>query len=116
MWNTFLGDIMLNKNRIFRIFFVALTLSTVLCLTLNLISDNRVAASNQKQETHTKGYTVKEYEGHIAIFENGNDEPLRVLQAPFVRDLPSSDRQLLKSGVIAHNESELIAILEDFDY
>lgn len=116
MWNTFFGDIMLNKNRIFQLFFIFLVFVTALYLTLTLILDNRAAASEQRQKSYTPGYTVKEYEGRIAIFENGNEQPLRVLQSPFVRDLPTFDRQLLEEGVIAHNESELIDILEDYDY
>ncbi len=61
------------------------------------------------------GYTVKEYNGKISVFENGSSEPLYSLDSPFVRDLPDYDRELLTKGIKAGSDEELLRILEDYD-
>lgn len=81
-----------------------------------MIVQQKTPTTEIQPKAEVSGYTVKEFDGKIAIFENGTSELLRVLEAPFVRDLPSFDRQLLKEGIVVQNENELIKILEDYDY
>ena len=107
---------MQKRNRLFITVYCVLVFVTFLYLTFALIVEYNSPETHPRQEPKVSGYTVKELNGKIAIFENGNEEPLRVLESPFVRDLPSFDRQLLKEGIIARDETELIAILEDYDY
>lgn len=107
---------MQDKKRNFITIYCCIVFVTALYLTFTLTSEPKAIEPKFKPSPQISGYTVKELDGKIAIFENGNNEPLRVLESPFVHDLPSFDRQLLKEGIIAHNESELIEILEDYDY
>lgn len=65
---------------------------------------------------HSVKYTVKEYNGKIAVFKGNNIKPLTVLEDTYVRDLPEKDRELLINGIVAHSETELNKILEDYDY
>lgn len=73
-------------------------------------------AEPQNTDTETNVYIVKEYNGKIAVFLSNSTAPLYVLDDPYVRDLPEYDREMLKNGIIANNNSELIKILEDYDY
>ena len=65
--------------------------------------------------TTNREYTVKEFNGKIAVFENSNTTPLYILDSPFTRDLPKADRELLQNGIKATTEEELNKILEDYD-
>ena len=60
-------------------------------------------------------YLVKEHNGKIAIFKSGNNEPLTVLDSPYIRDLPQKDQEMLINGIVATNKAELYEILEDYD-
>ena len=73
------------------------------------------AQSNVQSAEEFKGYTVKEHNGKISVFENGSAEPIYTLDSPFVRDLPIKDREILTKGINARNEAELLKILEDYD-
>lgn len=66
-------------------------------------------------ETPPVHYIVKQYNNRIAIFVSGNNEPLEILDSPFVRDLPEYDQQLLLKGIIVKTNEELLKVLEDYD-
>lgn len=60
-------------------------------------------------------YRVKAYNGKIAVFVDGDAEPIHTLDSPYVRDLPEYDQKLLENGIIANSNTELLQILEDYD-
>ncbi len=66
-------------------------------------------------ETPPVYYIVKQHNDRIAVFINGKDEPLQILDSPFVRDLPEYDQQILSKGIIVNNNEELLRVLEDYD-
>ena len=55
-------------------------------------------------------YTVREYQGYVAVFEK-EKEPHITDTA--VASLPQSDRGKLKKGISIYSEKELKALLED---
>lgn len=61
------------------------------------------------------GYCVKSHNGKIAVFIDGEVEPIHTLDSPYVRDLPEYDRKLLETGITADSNAELLKILEDYD-
>jgi hypothetical protein len=58
-------------------------------------------------------YIVKEYNGKIAVFEEGKNKPFKVTDSS-VSDLPEYDRKLLEEGIKATTKQELQRILEDY--
>lgn len=88
------------------------------CIILGFDAKNPAHGTFEEQRraiTAASGYTVKEYEGKIAVFRENGELPLYVLDSPYIRDLPQYDRELLKIGVKADNNTELLEILEDYD-
>lgn len=92
--------------------FIMLCLFSAVYLTVDAVgTGNNDSSNNQSQIV----YTVKEYEGKIAVFIGDNESPERILESPSIRDLPQYDRDLLKIGIPAYSEAELNTILEDYD-
>lgn len=58
-------------------------------------------------------YIVKEYNGKIAVFEKGRDEPYRTTNMS-VNFLPDYDRELLINGIELKTQKEVDAVLEDY--
>ena len=80
-----------------------------------LTSDVKPTETPKITETPPVFYIVKQHNDRIAVFVNGNNEPLQILDSPFVRDLPEYDRQMLSKGIIVETNEELLKILEDYD-
>lgn len=72
--------------------------------------ENSEIASSEPRPTI---YLVREYQGHIGVFENDNPVPIRELDT-LVSTLPSSDRALLTKGIPAETEAQLRSLLEDY--
>lgn len=115
------GDKMINiKNTVKGVFATTLVFSAIY---LPLDYSEKSVTGNFEHPTQSDvqsvkefaGYTVKEHNGKISVFENGSAEPLYSLDSPFVRDLPIKDREILTKGINARNEEELLKILEDYD-
>lgn len=71
--------------------------------------------SSEKTDAESEFYRVAEFNGKIAVFTGQNSEPVYVFGSPYVRDLPEYDRLLLKDGITASSNRELLKILEDYD-
>ena len=70
-----------------------------------------------EQETETAAvpesfYTLREYEGCVAIYCGGESQPGTVTDIE-VRLLPAQDRELLRGGLGATDLQELSRLLED---
>ena len=59
------------------------------------------------------GYTVRDYQGKIAVFEGSAQEPSQVLSIE-TATFPQEDQQLLKVGIHAASKADLQRILEDY--
>ena len=73
-------------------------------------SETEVDSETDKTEPSVT-YTVKEHEGRVGIYENGE---LTYLLDVYTKTLPKSDRDLLKEGIMAYSEAELQKIIEDY--
>lgn len=58
-------------------------------------------------------YWLREYEGRLAVFRDGTDTPVQIIDLD-VRTLPPYDQGLLQSGIAADSEQELSRLLEDY--
>ncbi|MBQ8824906.1 MAG: hypothetical protein IJZ64_06725 [Ruminococcus sp.] len=59
------------------------------------------------------GYTLKEYEGYLALFRGESETPYQRLDMP-VNMLSEYDRKLMEEGISVETEAELRVLLEDF--
>ena len=97
---------------------VAIIISIV-AVTVAYSTSHKTKSSNPKQKPKatitTNTFTVKEYNGKIAVFENGSSEPIKTIESPYIRDLPENDQILLAQGITVNGEAELNKLLEDYD-
>lgn len=61
----------------------------------------------------TQRYTLKEYQGNLAVYLEGVDQPFRITDVD-VRTLPQMDREALSDGIEANGIDELNRLLEDY--
>ncbi|MGN1112811.1 MAG: hypothetical protein ACI4RP_06355 [Acutalibacteraceae bacterium] len=67
----------------------------------------------ETEPSTVEGFIVKELDGRVAVFRNGEEAPLEITDTSIV-SLPDFDKQQLKIGVYAANERELKRLLEDY--
>ena len=58
-------------------------------------------------------YLLREYQGRIAVYTAGQEEPDMVLNV-MVKHLPEYDRRQLEEGITVASYSELESLIEDF--
>ncbi len=99
---------------------IILTFIAIIATACSAILIIGTQANSQKQkagsETNTTGYlyTVKSYEGKIAVFDFGTNTPLEILECP-LSSLPTEETEMLKIGINVATESELQQLIEAFD-
>lgn len=59
-------------------------------------------------------FVLKEYEGRIALMEEGADEPLAVYKTPLSALFPS-DAELIRKGIRLSSRAEISQLIEDLD-
>lgn len=91
---------------------VGLSCILLLCLFLPKTSAEKISRSVESLTT-SNTYTVKEYEGQVAVFSDDNDMPIKVFETS-VSSLPECDRKLLSTGITVDSPEELQRIIEDF--
>lgn len=77
--------------------------------TLPVESSSTAPASSQPEEQ----YTIKEYQGNIAVFMEGVDRPFRITDVD-VHTLPKMDQEQLSKGIQVTSTEELNRLLEDY--
>ncbi len=59
-------------------------------------------------------FVLREYDGRIALMEEGVNEPLAIYKTP-ISSLYPADAELLKAGIRLENCSELSRLIEDLE-
>lgn len=69
---------------------------------------------SKQQDTSSPPYTIKTYQGFVAVFTNDSDVPEQVtgIRAEL---LPLQDQLDLAKGIPVYSSETLSALLEDFD-
>ncbi|MBR5246695.1 MAG: hypothetical protein IKV25_04905 [Clostridia bacterium] len=73
----------------------------------------------EKKETQTTSpyhhtqYTVKDFNGRIAVFENNNTYPQSIYDS-YTSVLPEDDQKRLREGIVVSNTTDLQRIIEDY--
>ena len=97
-----------------------LLLSLIFIFSLLAIILMGSQAERQTKETGSEifttgfSFTIKEYEGKIAVFDYGSAYPIEILDCP-LSSLPEDEAAKLRSGISVANKSELQKIIEAFD-
>ena len=94
---------MTKKERIL-VITVILTLLIMIACYASIIINNKHSKENLVLKTNNGTVTLYKGDRIIEIYEDIN-----------VNNLTDYDRKLLKKGIIINNDSELLAILEDYD-
>lgn len=59
-------------------------------------------------------FVLREYDGKIALLEEGSDEPLAIYKTP-IDSLFPADAELLRDGIRLKNRAEVARLVEDLD-
>lgn len=59
-------------------------------------------------------YVLREYNGKIALMEDGVSEPLAIYQTP-ISSLYPADAELIRSGIRLESAAELSQLIEDLE-
>lgn len=100
--------------------FIALNLAAISVFSLIAIFILGNDAYTEKEitdsDTVTIGYkyTVKEFNGKIAVFNYGAARPLEILECP-LSSLPSTEKTLLSEGINVENDIQLQKLIEAYD-
>ena len=96
-------------------FGAAISAVTALDRYIDLSEQLKAVGSNLTSATvsgTSDGYWVKEYNEVIGVFSF--DGRLEYTVDIFIRTLPKTDRELLKNGIFAKDNAELLEILGDY--
>ncbi len=94
---------------------IFLVFSFIILSILFIRIDNDLQQEENKRTSDNKSvyYTVKEYDGHVAIFISDETQPQNIFDS-YVSTLPEKDRERLKKGITVSNKEDLQRIIEDY--
>lgn len=93
---------------------VAIGTFTFFAGTKNNMTYMNASSSNMENNVQNIQYIVKEYDGKVAVFKLGENEPAETLDID-ITSLPFSDRAALKEGISLQDTKKLNQLIEDFD-
>lgn len=97
----------------------ALSAAIVIVSMAYSIRNQRAHAYKQSIESATTeaqteiGYTLKEYDGELAVFRGNSATPFKKLGIP-VSIMTEQDQNMLKAGIFIQTEKELKSLIEDY--
>ena len=96
---------------------IVILLAVIILNTTN----NSTETISKKEEADSNSitvsfrYTVKNYNGKVAVFNFGDDSyPVEILDCP-INSLPESEKEKLNKGINIFSEQELQEIIEAYD-
>ena len=95
------------------ILIITLILSASLIFSAVTLNNAKATSKNVKSsETQEKIYILKDYNGRIALFEEGKSIPLEVYDI-FTKSLPEADSEIIKDGLTV-NQADIQKLLEEY--
>ena len=94
-----------------------IALFTAACAAILIIgSDFHTEKNITDREKNTVGYqfTVKEFNGRVAVFDYGTATPVEILDCP-LSSLPAEEADRLKAGINVSTQTELQQLIEAYD-
>ena len=89
------------------------------CATITVVSAAAIFTAGPAEQpqnasqTVEKGYRIGEYQGNVAVYEEGSSTPLTVYDVP-VSVLPEADVAALEKGIPVQTARELALAIEDY--
>lgn len=77
-----------------------------------LLFSQTISAANASADAVC--FVLGEYDGRIALLEEGSAEPLAIYETP-IESLYPTDAELLRSGIRIENPAELTRLIEDLE-
>lgn len=99
-----------------RIFCAVCLIFSVVILTTDAVRTSVTGVETEAastQEAAQAPYTLGVYQGKIASFHTGSDEPMEVFEV-YLDSLPAVNRQELLRGIPAQSLQELQRLIEDY--
>ncbi len=93
-----------------------------MCLSIGVLIGAVLKQENSEQKNISDSentavgykYTVKEYNGNVAVFSFGSTYPIEVLECP-LKSLPDNEAQRLTAGIDIQTDDELQQLIEAYD-
>ena len=93
--------------------FGLLAVSCFAVLFISLNNDLNRRSLQDNSDIVQDYFTVKEYDGKIAVYKNEETKPYIVYDA-YVSLLPQQDIELLKKGIVTDDKEYLQSVIEDY--
>ena len=104
---------MSNRKQIY----VALSVlaTAVAIFTIILCTEGNTKAKAPETSTTEKviQYTVKDYNGQLAVFLNDEPSPIKTFEL-YTKSLPKIDAEQIQNGITVNSEAELNKLLEEY--
>ena len=98
------------RSKLLKILLISI-ISVICFFIISAIQDDEIYENEAVTTAET--YTIREYDGKIAVFINQDTAPHTVYDA-YVSVLPEPDREKLKKGITVDNTADLQKIIEDY--
>ncbi len=97
-----------------RVFLVSVICTLIICAVFLFTWQARHTGTTQPTPNAPKiMYIVREHGGKIAVFLPNDETPSQIMADPYVRDLPTADREMLQRGVEIYSAEQLQRLIED---
>lgn len=101
-----------------RVILYGVLLGTMLLILLSFIGvmlvERQYAPSPERREEEEAVFVVGQWDGHLAVFENGDDTPSRLYEDIWIVSFPPQEQERLKAGIRVTSQAELHGVLEDY--
>ncbi len=102
------------KRNITVIFALCLTAGVICSFLIKNIDSPEKNISDSENTAVGYKYTLKEFNGNVAVFSFGSTYPIEVLECP-LKSLPDDEAQKLSAGIDIETEEELQQLIEAYD-
>lgn len=85
----------------------------LLCISLYFLAVPLITPQAEARLEDPPSYTLSEYHGQLALFRDGETEPIARYEA-YTNLLPPGDAALIQAGIPVSTQEELQRLLEDF--
>jgi hypothetical protein len=90
---------------------VAIAFTVALIMPKN--GDVNTDSTAMTQSTAAQSYTLKEYQGKLAVFTPESSQPQQIIDVQ-IQSLPQSEQDKLRDGIQTNDHDELLALIENY--
>ncbi len=105
----------MSRKNIIYMYITAIAITVVifiLSIGISFSNNNKTENAEAPQTVYDSGYVLGEYNGKIALYRSGSNEPYKKLDFK-VDMLTEYDKQMVINGIYTDTEEELNRLIED---